>query len=171
MAAQHWLQLLPLSVGPIAWLEPGNCPLRSGNCPGGPGNRGRRRQRKVCGVRRPVPPRHLNVLTLSAPLLGATHENTCMDFIWRASHTMSVCERGHHSHPTLCISPCISPCHHDQTNPRRRVGTARAVSLEARVMIHQYFREIIVHHVMSVSEERGTLNPRNPWSVRVGKHV
>jgi hypothetical protein len=25
-------------------------------------------------------------------------------------------------------------------------------------MIHQYFREITVHHVMSVSEERGTLN-------------
>ena len=38
------------------------------------------------------------------------------------------------------------------------MGTARAVSLEARVMILQYFREITVQHVMSVSEERGTLN-------------
>ena len=30
-------------------------------------------------------------------------------------------------------------------------------------MIHQYFREITVHHVMSVSEERGTLNPHGSF--------
>ena len=30
-------------------------------------------------------------------------------------------------------------------------------------MIHQYFREITVHHVMSVSEERGTLNPHRSF--------
>lgn len=30
-----------------------NC-CEGGNCPGGPGNRGRRGQREVCGVRRPV---------------------------------------------------------------------------------------------------------------------
>ena len=42
----QWDQL-PGSGGAIA-------PFAAANCPGGPGNRGRRGQRKVCGVRRPV---------------------------------------------------------------------------------------------------------------------
>ena len=70
-------------------------------------------------------------------------------FTWRASHTVTARERRVRGNTAISPYPMhltilLSPSH-----PRQRVGTARAVPWEVRVMILKYFREITVQRVMS----------------------